>query len=66
MKFLHPRWEENSEAKAFIWRRFIIMRVLERITNETMGYLIWLDVYKKLASVVESHHIEIPTVTEES
>lgn len=42
------------------------MRVLERITNETMGYLIWLDVYKKLASVVESHHIEIPTVTEES
>lgn len=52
-----------SETKAFIWRRFIIMRVLKMITNETIHCLIWLDVYKKLASVVESHHIEIPTVT---
>lgn len=66
MRFLHPRWKENSEAKALIWKRFIIMRVLKRITNETIGCLIWLDVYKKLESVVESHHIEVPTVAGES
>lgn len=66
MRFLHPRWKKNSEAKALIWKRFIIMRVLKRITNETIGCLIWLDVYKKLESVVESHHIEVPTVTGES
>lgn len=65
-RFLHPRWKENSEAKAFIWRGFIITRVLKRITDETIGCLIWLDVYKKLASAIESCHIEIPTVTGES
>lgn len=41
------------------------MRVLKRI-NERIGCLIWLDVYKKLASVMESNHIKIPTVTGES
>lgn len=42
------------------------MRVLKRLTNETIAHLMWICVSKKLASVMESYRIEIPTVTGES
>lgn len=42
------------------------MRVLKRLTNETIAHLMWICGSKKLASVMESYHIKNPTVTGES
>lgn len=50
--------EWKLRDKAFKWRWFIPKRLLKRLTNEVMAYLLWISISKRLASVMESYHIK--------